>query len=741
MNSRNIFGCFFLSLATFGSSAVTLGQVRGNPVLGQRLDLTIEVELEPGSDVGGSCMAADVAFSDSRVDPARIQVAAVPGSRGQSALIRVWSTAVVDEPVVSLSLSAGCQSKTVRKYIFLSQLPDAAQPGDSAFASGATRGTFGGTALPAFKKEAQLSFSASRESRNAARRTGIVASGNSGQSAGAEAMGGVTPDKAGSPNSSKAALAMRQPGAGGARLVLDPSDAFMFEPLSNLKASSELATTPLENSPQRAQAAALWRYLNTDSQDILKEAERVGSLEGDLKAVRDNAAQSHATVTELRSELEQVKTQRYANGLVYALGVLLLLALFAAGYFWRRARTNQNHADWRKDPAETGFRPSAHLELDDPLSQQRSVAPSSISSITHVDVDLAAGNAAPTPSPRSQSPGWAHSGTGGISVTHDFVSSQLTPLLPPKPLRTINPEELFDIQQHADFFVSLGQYDQAIEVLKKHIDDTPETSPLAYLDLLKLYHTLSRIEDYNQLRSEFNRKFSGIVPMFTAFNKQGNGLEAYPAVIERIQDGWFSSDATATLVHAIFRESDVAVESVDLEAFRDLLMLHAVSLTVPAGRVGTTEKTANKAGSGAATVALASAALVAPALQSAPAAQSTLQTGRSTKNASGKADDLPFGPTDFKRESQPDVNAISPANAEATVHLPAGFELDVDLSEKDEANATRSSESPPLPSISNSSMSEMPARSTKPRNDDHLIDFDAFDLPDDADELKKPGSH
>ena len=32
----------------------------------------------------------------------------------------------------------------------------------------------------------------------------------------------------------------------------------------------------------------------------------------------------------------------------------------------------------------------------------------------------------------------------------------------------INPEELFDIQQQAEFFVSVGEHDQAVEVLRQH---------------------------------------------------------------------------------------------------------------------------------------------------------------------------------------------------------------------------------------------------------------------------------
>ena len=94
-------------------------------------------------------------------------------------------------------------------------------------------------------------------------------------------------------------------------------------------------------------------------------------------------------------------------------------------------------------------------------------------------------------------------------------------------LRTTNSEEVVDARQQADFFVSLGQYDQAIQTLRERIDGLGEASPLVYLDLMQLLRRLGRRIDFNQCRDQFNRLFTGRVPEYASFDEKGKGLEVY----------------------------------------------------------------------------------------------------------------------------------------------------------------------------------------------------------------------
>jgi hypothetical protein len=147
--------------------------------------------------------------------------------------------------------------------------------------------------------------------------------------------------------------------------------------------------------------------------------------------------------------------------------------------------------------------------------------------------------------------------------------------------RSVATEELFDLQQQVEFFISLGQSDQAIEVLVNHLAESQEPSPLAYLDLLKLYHELGRREDYESLRSDFNRQFNGGAPAFEDYSYSRRGLERYESAVSRIQALWPRPEVLALIERSIFRDGPADVADVfDLEAYRELLLLYGVAREV-----------------------------------------------------------------------------------------------------------------------------------------------------------------
>ncbi len=139
------------------------------------------------------------------------------------------------------------------------------------------------------------------------------------------------------------------------------------------------------------------------------------------------------------------------------------------------------------------------------------------------------------------------------------------------------------MQQQADFFVSLGQHDQAITVLRSYIGqagggtDAADTSPLAYLDLFRLYHLLNRRHDYQLLRDDFSQAFHVSVPEFDDYRHQSLGLQAYPETLSRIVVAWPRPAVLPLIEGLIFKRPDGSTEAFDLEACRDLLLLYAVA--------------------------------------------------------------------------------------------------------------------------------------------------------------------
>jgi hypothetical protein len=142
-------------------------------------------------------------------------------------------------------------------------------------------------------------------------------------------------------------------------------------------------------------------------------------------------------------------------------------------------------------------------------------------------------------------------------------------------------EELFDIQQQADFFILLGEDEQAIQLLRDHIAESQAPSALTYLDLLKIYHRQGRQEEYEQVRTDFNRLFNASAPAFEQFSDEGRGLEFYERALGRIQALWPEPRVLDVIEQSIFREAgDPQSEVFDLEAYRELLLLHALAKEV-----------------------------------------------------------------------------------------------------------------------------------------------------------------
>ncbi|AVS62048.1 hypothetical protein C8241_10410, partial [Paracidovorax avenae] len=87
-----------------------------------------------------------------------------------------------------------------------------------------------------------------------------------------------------------APVAAASPAAERARLVMEPLDVWLDGPLP-LRQSAELAHAADTTSPeQRAQAAALWKALNTPVEDVQRAAGQVAQLEGTVATERARAA-------------------------------------------------------------------------------------------------------------------------------------------------------------------------------------------------------------------------------------------------------------------------------------------------------------------------------------------------------------------------------------------------------------------------------------------------------------------
>ncbi len=504
---------------------------------------------------------------------------------------------------------------------------------------------------------------------------------------------------------------------GGPRLQVDLLDLASVAP--TLRGSAELSSAPSSDPAVRSQALALWRSLSATPEDALREAQRVNELQAQMRNSLEQSKRQAQDIASLNTKLQEAEKSRYVNPLTIALGLLTLLALAACAWMWR-SRAAVSQPWWKRNakpvqderhlwehlgsgtasaplsPASTeavasaktsGFGAAAQstttLKKDAteprfPLRADRSAdfAPSSspiglsTAKIQPLGASMPAGrggsmgrvdNTPPPaflPSKNDKSP--KNSGFGNT----DFgTSSFVTP-------RVVAAEELFDIQEQADFFMSLGQPDQAIEVLKNHITDNVETSALAYMDLFDIYHRTGAEKDYLELREEFNRVFNAQVPSFASYGSNARGLEEYPDALKGIQKYWPDSQVLEVIEESIFRQPDAQTLPFDMLAYRELMLLYTMAKEL--GKPG---------------------ASFTPVQAIAPiAASAVMQLDNVPDSAQGDLGvDLSFSDDAQQAAIHADATSRFPASN------PAADSLDFDLSDMDELREIKKSSNTKLP--------------------------------------------
>ncbi|MBI2770927.1 MAG: hypothetical protein HYX47_14975 [Burkholderiales bacterium] len=560
-----------LLFAALSSTALTLGRSRGVALIGRPLEFTIAVTLDSPADEAGLCAEADVFQGDTRVSPNRVAVRLEPGP-GRDAVLRVRSDAVVDEPVVTVYLRLGCTQKITRRYVLLAE-----QPGDIlSSAPVETSQQAASVPLPARPPALAAAPAAapvvpaaprsrpSRSERAAAART---ASASPPEPVLAQAKALEPRVRAAEPKARSAAQRGKAEAPGRSRLKVDLLDLTLPEADARLKSATELPGPPTATPQQRADAAALWRALRAEPADVLRDAQRMQAMESDIKGLRDLVKDTSRSLDAVKTDLEQARSERSIAIAAAAIIAVLLVAALVAWRLMRRGSRPGPYRDWWR--RQESFAGDGGLD-DSAPHRPRTTGASALDVDLGIDesmfedlkqparpFDPPAGRQEARDSMRSEPPSFQHSMPSG--------------------LRMVKAEELVDIQQQAEFFVSLGQVDQAIEVLKSHIHNNVETSALVWLDLLDIYRTQGRQGEYNALRSNFQTVFNAQVPDFDAPPGESKGLEGYPRALSRIVALWPSPKVLEIIEESIFRKPGMADgEPFDLQAYRELVMLYNV---------------------------------------------------------------------------------------------------------------------------------------------------------------------
>lgn len=582
-------GLFALSLT---ASALSLGQSQGQVVLGAPLDLVFQWQPDADMDAATSCVRADVLLGERRIDASRVNITPLARRAGLPASVRVRASVVIDEPVVVVKLSAGCQSPTSRSYTFFAELPE------TVAASGAALDIRQLSELPpppaiAPPPERLRAPAPARRAEPASRPT---ASANPPQAAPEPRPRKPEPKPASKPSKPPAAPAptVTAPGESGlrmeprlridSRLRMEPLDAWSAPAAGAVPAGAAALIPPGATAAPGADGLAV---PDVTLPAVAPEADqRVLALETQIQSMKAREASQNASLARISSQLDALQAEK-EQGSPWTLPLLAALAIALAVLAWLLLRLrNLSRAaanSWRD--SGDGYVPAM---------------PGAAAG------DTAFGNAVPFVAPAATAstpppPGAAFdvrqdelTTEFGLSAFGASMSADAPALPVQKTRAVVKPEELFDVRQQAEFFTSVGEYDQAIAVMRKHIAEHEDSSPLAYLELLGLFYQLSRKAEYEELRQQFEQHFAARVPEMAQFAQRGRSLAHYPELLANIEALWPTEEVGELLESHLFRQPGQD-RLFDLEAFDDLLLLQAVARTTPArargetaGRVRTT---------------------------------------------------------------------------------------------------------------------------------------------------------
>ncbi len=325
MKLRTVSVALLLAGFSLGSSALTLGRMHGAAWIGHGLDLGVQVQLDAGSTDTSLCAEADVFYADSRQESARIRISQEPGAEADAMLLRIISPGIIDEPVVTVYLKAGCSQKVTRRYVLLADYPTDG-PTPLPPARNAPEGVLPITPLPvspAPLAPAPVASAAPAEVSPAKPAPEPAAAAH------APAAKAPTPP---APRNPPAPTSSGRP-----RLKLDVPDV-----LTERAKVPPTVTTPA-------------------GEEVARETQRMEQMQNDVKALLEQSAKNDALLVAMRERLEKAESERVPVELVYALAGLLVLSLAGVAFLWKRLR-----APWGPKGASAldGHPSQQHIDLD-----------------------------------------------------------------------------------------------------------------------------------------------------------------------------------------------------------------------------------------------------------------------------------------------------------------------------------------------------------------------------------------
>jgi pilus assembly protein FimV len=142
-------------------------------------------------------------------------------------------------------------------------------------------------------------------------------------------------------------------------------------------------------------------------------------------------------------------------------------------------------------------------------------------------------------------------------------------------LASVNVEEISDVTQEAEFWVSVNDLPRAIEILEPQVELEDPESPLPWLYLLDLYRATKNRNKYDALKLRFVKSFNAKV---TAYDDDPSPhderhIEDFAHLMSRICDLWHTDEIVPFLQTLLVDDRGGQREGFELSVYREILFL------------------------------------------------------------------------------------------------------------------------------------------------------------------------
>lgn len=565
---RSISAAILLSCGST-AFALGLGNISVQSALGQPLHASIDMLGADSGELSSSCIKARVESLDG-VSLGTVQLAIMRSGPASSLVVR--SRQAIHEPVAAIVVEAGCSATVRRTYQVLFDPTPLDVPVSPLRASSSETRAFSEPVLttekfpPAAEKSADQIV---KPTRSKSQPVPVSAEKKS------------VPPKTDSLKPAASAIEASQDSADTGSGQNAAADVLRLTGTENIDISS------LKLSRSLTEPAAASGLPLSEAQLLAQREFAVLMGDEDPHAVPDKATQ--AQLIALRSQMAALQHQNIPDRTALAdlwtqsslavwLMGLLAVCLLAIGWLAWRLRSSigsgKDHAAWweasqhdihtQDDAQRIPGQDAADHDLSgfiDPLaSAHTALAPQD----THDRI-----SAVSEVTPSSDMSG-ADIGMGLPELAGSIKQRE--------DANEVNVEEISDVTQEAEFWLSLNNPQRAIEILEPHTTSENADSPVTWLYLLDLYREVGDEEKFNALRDRFTRLFNARVPLFGESELESQTLEDFPHLLKRICTLWENSEIVPFLQSLLIDDRAGARAGFDLPLYRDILLLIGIAM-------------------------------------------------------------------------------------------------------------------------------------------------------------------